>query len=268
MDPEGEVRLALGRFDAGYILRFPGLADFRISPAGDRIDCRAARGVSTAELRHLLLNQVLPLVLSHQGEAVLHASAVSTDRGAVAFAGATGRGKSTLAAFFARHGAPAITDDCLVLGERGGGLGVHAGYPELRLDGPARDAFRSGQADASGSGAEEEKRGVTLGPGDFAAGPGPFPLRRIYLLDAPESTPPDGIAITRPTPREALLFLVAHAFKLDIADRRTLTREFALFGRLAATPLCRRLAFPRDLSHLPGVLDAVSRDLDETPPAA
>jgi ATP-dependent phosphoenolpyruvate carboxykinase len=50
--------------------------------------------------QHLCLKQVLPLVLSKQGQRVFHASAVEVEveDGAVVFAAESGRGKSTLAA--------------------------------------------------------------------------------------------------------------------------------------------------------------------------
>jgi len=70
-----------------------------------------------------------------QGRLVLHASAVSWDDGAIAFAGPSGGGKTTIAAMLCRTGARLVTDDVLVLDARPGEESVWArrGGTELRV---------------------------------------------------------------------------------------------------------------------------------------
>src|SRR5262249_32769832 len=89
--------------------------DFRVSATGRSIRCWPAPGVSEATIRHLYLNQILPLALSRQGKLVFHASAVEIDDSGVAFLGASGKGKSTLAASFATSGYGFLTADALVI---------------------------------------------------------------------------------------------------------------------------------------------------------
>ena len=96
----GGVWTRLARLGDGYLLRFPRLCDFAISPDASRVQMWPRPGTPMATARHLFLNQVWPLVLAERGSLVLHASAVATPAGAVAFLGATGLGKSTLAASF------------------------------------------------------------------------------------------------------------------------------------------------------------------------
>ena len=48
------------RTAAGYLLRFPDLADFTVSPDGREVSVYPARGVSDQTIEHLYLNQVLP----------------------------------------------------------------------------------------------------------------------------------------------------------------------------------------------------------------
>jgi hypothetical protein len=57
----GRPWLSIGRRAGGYLLRFPGLADFDVSAAGDRIVCRPSRRLAGSTLQHLLLDQVLSL---------------------------------------------------------------------------------------------------------------------------------------------------------------------------------------------------------------
>ena len=113
--PEGCVWLSMSRVEGGYQLRFPGLATFHVSARAETVRCWPHPGTPGNTVRHLFLDQVMPLVLSLAGRTVLHASAVSTGNGAIAFSGESGRGKSTLAGAFVNHGASLMTDDCLLL---------------------------------------------------------------------------------------------------------------------------------------------------------
>ena len=98
------ITLSLARRVDGFLLRFPFLADFVIDAEGCRIGAWAAPDIDEETLRHLLLDQVLPRVLGYKERLVLHASAVLVNGTAMAFAGNTGAGKSTLAASFQTAG--------------------------------------------------------------------------------------------------------------------------------------------------------------------
>ncbi|HKS96499.1 MAG TPA: hypothetical protein VJV74_10250, partial [Terriglobia bacterium] len=95
--------------------------------------CRPRKAIPLDTVRHLFLDQVFPLLLSKRGRLVLHASAVLIPGGAIAFLGETGQGKSTLASSFSQRGFPFLTDDCLLLEEKGGQLVGIPSYPGLRL---------------------------------------------------------------------------------------------------------------------------------------
>src|SRR5690606_32904896 len=66
-----------GATDAGYVVEFPGLTVFRIDAHAASVHVTVAPDVPQVTARHLLLNQVLPLVLSHRGRTVIHAGAVA-----------------------------------------------------------------------------------------------------------------------------------------------------------------------------------------------
>ena len=99
--PDGRPWTSFHRDRDGYLLQFPALADFEVSANGRQVTGWAMPGVAPATVHHLFTNQVQPLALSRQGKLVLHASAVAVGDIALAFAGESGRGKSTLAASFA-----------------------------------------------------------------------------------------------------------------------------------------------------------------------
>src|SRR5258706_11389779 len=105
-DPVHEWRLADGRpwmtiarGSSGYALVFPGLASFLIDNVdGDAtVWVQPGAEVPSETIRHLCLDQVLPLILSRRLPIVLHASAVVGPKGAFALAGESWSGKSTLA---------------------------------------------------------------------------------------------------------------------------------------------------------------------------
>src|SRR5512133_3980035 len=64
---DGRVWLAFARIDSGYLLRFPAYADFVISRDARSISGFRRGNSPEGTIRHLLLNQVIPIVLSQQG---------------------------------------------------------------------------------------------------------------------------------------------------------------------------------------------------------
>jgi len=229
----GRPWLSIGRRDGGYVLRFPDLADFDVSAAGDRIVCRPAVRLDGSTLRHLLLDQVLPLALSRSGHLVLHASAVHVPRlGCVAFVGPTGCGKSTLAAALGLRRCPVVTDDCLVVG----GLGSRRerpmavpGYPGLRL----------WRAAARGLGLERDagarvahysaKRRLCSHAVPFRFRPSP--LCALFVLG--RRRPPGEPTRTRAFgSRDRLIALAPYTYVMDVEDRRQLSQMFRSLSTL------------------------------------
>jgi len=116
-----------------YVLRFPDVCDVDVD-----VDRRAVRisrlpPIAAETIRHILLDQVIPRLIAAAGRTVLHASAVETRVGTVAFLGEGGAGKSTLAAVFSAAGDALVSDDALVIEVAGGRAYARPGYPRLRL---------------------------------------------------------------------------------------------------------------------------------------
>jgi hypothetical protein len=115
--PDGKKLLSYCLHDCKHWLQFLGLADFLISADAKKISCYPLSEVPEETIRHLLLDQVLPRCLAHQGKVLLHASAVRLEQGLLLFIGESGAGKSTLAGNFHQFGMPAVSDDCVWLRE-------------------------------------------------------------------------------------------------------------------------------------------------------
>ena len=253
--------LLLGRQGDDYLLRFPDLADFSISKDATEISCCPKPDTPSDTIRHLLLDQVIPLLLSKQGRLVLHGSAVLTAHGAVAFLGETGRGKSTLASSFSEKGSPVLTDDCLLVKEGNGELLAIPSYPGLRLWPETVEAlFGQGKPLAGVAHYTKKKRvdgNVGLSFFNEAA-----PLRRIFFLAPPDEIEDNSVSIARLSPRNAFMELVKFMYLIDITDRQRLRQEFERLSRVAALPLFYRLTFPRDFSLLAGVHKAVLENVN------
>ena len=249
---DGTTWLRMGKTRHGFVLRFSKSADFFCTPDGRTICCRPGKHLPQETLRHLLLDQVLPLALSLRRRLVLHAAAVAVPAGAIAFLGASGWGKSTLAGFLALGGAPLIADDGLCLQETAAEFFTVSSYPGLRLwPNMNRKLFRR-RPPLPGVAAHGSKLRVPLPPAALESSKAPIPLQRIYLLDSSAKGADSGnpVLVARATPREAFMALCAHVIRLDLTEPRYLRWEFALLSRLSSKLLFRRLVFPRNFKQL------------------
>src|SRR5262245_26165814 len=232
---DGRTAFTVARCGGGELIRFARLAEFLMSADGREIRCAVSPNGSARMLAHLFLAQVIPLALSRQGRLVLHASAVATPGGAIAFMGAAGAGKSTLGASFVRAAFPLLADDGLLLTEDRNILAAVPSYPEIRLWPDACAALAPADQPIEAwhlAGKTCLSAGGTRWP--FASTP--VPIRRFYVLGGPAAT--DGertVSIEPLSGRERFLQLVSHSFRLDVNDRRRLRREFETIGRIAST---------------------------------
>jgi len=260
--PNGKLWLSLARMNGDYLLRFNELADFFIGGGGREIAYLSKPGTPQETINHLLLDQVIPLVINLKGFEALHVSAILTSRGVVAFAGLTGWGKSTLAGSFLSKGYPLLSDDCLVLLEKGDHIYAVPAYPRLRLWGDALSCLLTKDGSRKPVAHYTQKCRVDIENNIFSTKP--QPLKRIYMIaDPSEAKGRFDIKIERLFPQESFMTLVQCAFRLDITDRNMLIRQFHFLKRVASTVSVRRLIFPRDFNLLPAVREAIINDLND-----
>ncbi|WP_371345961.1 HPr kinase/phosphorylase [Ancylobacter sp. IITR112] len=162
-------------------LDVPALARFRVDPTGE-IVIAPEPAADEADLRLFLLGSVLGIVCHQRALLPLHASSVEIDGGAVAFCGASGMGKSTLALHFTRRGHALVADDVCVV-EGGSPARVRPAFPRLKL---WRDALEG--VDLSTEGLERNRRRLDKFhlPAPHSAARHTLPLKAIFLLRRPE----------------------------------------------------------------------------------
>jgi hypothetical protein len=262
----GEPWLQKATLSGKHLLRFPRLAEFVVSNDGKQIQYHGDNGTPKETLRHLLLDHVLPLTLSLRGIEALHATAVRTPTGVWAFTGASGVGKSTLAAYLVQSGLQVLCDDCLVFREDHEQLLIVPGYPGVRLWQDALAVLTSLPGTIIPAMHEGQKQRIVF---DTTAESFPNtvqPITRIYsLVRQPSSEKQLGDAeprIEQLSPRDACVELLLQLYRFDSSDRTTIVRQLGFLERLVSHVAVRRLYYPSRLSALPELRRILCEDLD------
>lgn len=259
MAPDGGVWAEFFRLSDKYLLRFRGYADFSVKGDDFGVVVYPVPNLSPGTLEHLYLNQVRPLVLSLQRELVIHASAVRINGAAIAFAGSSGAGKSTLAGSFAMSGHPFLTDDGLVLEDRGGLILAVPSHPSVRLWADSEAALN--YPNAPRADAVQYSAKVRIFADDkLAFCSEPCPLQRVYFLG---TRLVETVEIRPIVAADAVIEWVSHSFILDIEDRSYLTGHFQQVADLARLPIHFSLDFPRRFDHLALVREAIVNHVNE-----
>lgn len=249
--PDGRSWVRGIKVTSGYIVRYEDRADFLVDPDRRAITCDddTDSGCPDDMMRHFLLDQVVPLMLSLDAP-VLHASSVLIGGAMAAFIGPGGTGKSTLAAALGRLGHPVGSDDGLLLARRAGGvLGIPA-YAGARLCADSASAVGAGPAAVNAPVAAKIR--VRDGLPFFT---GAAPLVRLYVVDP---RPAAAIGFHALTARAAVMALVEQAYRLALDDRAALVRQFDDLADAALGIGAWRLSFPRALDGWRALAGAVA----------
>ena len=251
--PNGTPWTRFYRTGDGYLLRFPDLADFTVSPDGHEVVAYPLAGVSDQTIDHLYLNQVLPLALSRQFKLVLHAAAIEIQNFAIAFMGYSGQGKSTLAAAFSTCGYRFLTDDGLQLEKKDSCYLAKPSHPSIRLWDDSRRALIP-ETTSLMPPVDYTPKARLLADDEVVYCDVPRPLKAMYFLGEGRA---DGVKIKKMSGRDAMIELVKHSFLLDIEEREMLKHHFGQLTELAKRPMFFRLDYPRQYEKLPQVREAI-----------
>ena len=219
----------------GETLEIEGLGCFELGHSGDLIRCvQLAAPRSRPMLEEAAIGAPLALALAHRGIWCLHASALQREGRAVLLLGASGRGKSTLAAYCnGRRGFRRLADDILPCRLNGHSLIALPAFPQLKLP-------------------HEVQR--------QQASPEALPVAAIAFLDAgPDDRPAE---VLRPSKIGSVRQLADHTVAAALFDPELHRRHLDLAaGLLNATPILQ-LRYPHDYSRLPEVCRLLAEGLD------
>ena len=245
-----------------YRLRFSDEVVLDILADRKLIIERSARSIASTSTRdHFLADQVLPRILAHEGKFVLHAAASRLGDRAIILMGASGLGKSTLAASFDRFDGSLLGDDALVVSWEDAAPCISAVYPSLRLLPDSVEALFREIPLSTAVASYTNKQRITL---PVRADPElqPVPIAAIFVLAEPSPDPE--IRISRLSIGDACMACITNSFALDPTDtvlaRKKLQGASALAHRVPAF----EIRYPRDYARLPDVHAAIFAQVVES----
>jgi hypothetical protein len=248
-DADGSPQLRLWKSGEGFLrLEYRDATTVVIDKGGTRVWATWAPDATLEDTATYLLGPVLGLVLRLRGITCLHASCVAVADGCIAFAGASGAGKSSVAALFARNGHAVLSDDVVPLHAGTAAVVAVPTYPRVRL-----------WADSTASlfGAEDalplivpgwEKRYLDVAGTAYAFHSQPLPVRAVYVL-SDQRTSDRAPSIGGCDPRMALMRLVANTYTSYVGSPSTQARDLDVFAQLSAGAAVRELALPESFDN-------------------
>jgi hypothetical protein len=253
--------------DHSSYVRWEGVGEFLVSARGHQITARQFEEASQESFQAYLLGQALSFALVKCGFEPLHATTVVVDGEAVVFLGESGFGKSSLAACFLAAGHRMLTDDLLVLKKFAGGFRAYPGPPRIKLFPKLARKFLGIPSDGVTMNSGTQKLILPLDHTRSSAVP--VPLKAIYTL-----VPPRKVLRKQPirfetlTPRESFLELVKNTFNYRVVNSDRLERQFNETTRVVSAMPVKKALYPRILTQLPAVRDAILADLNSSPDEA
>ena len=191
-----------------FLLKPNHIARFLVTNGSDVLVERMPEATDD-DVRVFLLGSVFGALLHQRGLLPMHASAIETRVGAVAFAGPVGLGKSTLAAAFHQRGYRILADDVCAVS-----LSAHAAplvtpaYPQLNLWADALDKLGGRNAGLRRTRSLTEKYGLPVTP-QFSTSS--LPLYAVYELG---STNTDQISLSEVKGLAKIAFVKDNTYRL------------------------------------------------------
>ena len=244
--------------DGSAFCRWLGLFEFIVRPGARRIEVLRHKHVSDEGLQAYLLNQALSFSMVALGREPLHATAIETDRGVVAFMGDGGFGKSTLGALMVQGGARLVTDDMFVVARDEEKFSVFPGPPRLKLYRHVADGIFGDRYSGVPMNPVTQKVIIPLSREQCSSQP--RPLRAIYVISEPGSLVAS-TRIDRLSASEAFPILLGATLNDWMTDDARLERLFRFAGDLARTIPIKRLAFPRAEERMFALRDTIFADV-------
>lgn len=204
---------------------------------------------------HILADQVLPRIISHDGSLVIHAGAVRHDDGCIVFVGGSGFGKSSLTASFDQAGQALMGDDALIVSSAGESWRARAIYPSLRLFPDSVQAVLPESANTGSVARYTAKLRVDVPLRANSEHDKPLPIKAIFVLAGPGQ--PNAIEVRRITPATTCIALVKNSFALDPTDMQCARKRLENASDVSTSVPAYHLAYPHDYDRLAQVREAI-----------
>lgn len=220
--------------------------------AGNEVILDFGADVPETDVAPYLTGYVLAVLLLQRGYLVLHASVVTVGGKALAFLGAKGDGKSTLAAGLNVRGHSLISDDHLPVVFRDGEVLTLPGYPQIRLFADSVEAVGATTASLSPVNRLTEKY---MFPSESGFSVDEVPLAAVYVLAVD-----DELAIERLAPSKGFIEAVRHTHvNYYLKDANVREEHFARCNQLVRSVPFFVLRRPHDFRKMTSVTEMVEK---------
>jgi hypothetical protein len=238
------VDLRLCRTDGVLYIWNRGACTFRIDVESQRVTVWAEPHLDERYLAMGLIGQVSSLILHELRVPVLHASAVVTSAGAIAFIGKPTHGKSTMAACFLRKSAQLLTDDALALRLTGAGVEGISGPPIMKMWPAAASALGVSER-LTDMVPDYPKKLVTLDREAQFAGDS-APVVAVFVLSRYQGASRDRplVDLTLLSHREGLLAMLGQIWNSRFLERRDLATLMPIYAKVANSIRVYVLRYP------------------------
>jgi hypothetical protein len=259
--PKFETGAELWRDNAGVVcargiacgdvawMEVPGIATFRFNRADWSVEASANDDSARDLIYDSYYRAALPLALQFFGFEVLHASAVRTPTGIVAFCAISETGKSTTVGALSRLGYALWADDAVIFQINGDDRGADAmAVPfRLRLDSIASSAIRD---------TGKTHRWPQLGPIELK----PTPIAALCVLRR-ENDALRVAEVNRLSRIDSVTALLPHAYCFTMDDPKRKRLMMRRYIDLAERVPTFTVTIASGLDKLPDVLDEIQRSI-------
>lgn len=255
LDDDQETNFfSLGRDGDRVTLRYPGMCEFVGDDLLRQVDVYLHPNTDPGVVSVLAAGALLAIHLKMHGKLVLHASCVQIGARAVAFVGASGMGKSTLATLFGNAGYSLVSDDLLHAQLSPAAVMVHPGSTESRLRPGSHQLTDGADADTVRTTADGRlalrSRFYARGSLELAACVVPLPRR-----DTGE------VAVSRLSPARALRRLAQFPRVVGWVEPTALAEEFQSLADLASRVPVFEALIPWGPPFAPGLPEQLIHEL-------
>ena len=237
------------------LFQLDGVGTFMVSEGRDVFIDPAPNSTEEA-IRLFLLGSMLGTILHQRDVLPLHGSAIETSNGAIIVTGASGQGKSTLAAAFHRRGYRILADDVSAIAcDNTGRPLVYPAYPQLKLSSTSAHALEQTTANLRQIDPITGKYALPIRD-DFCRRP--LPLYAVYVL---HTTDTQEVELQRLEGVERLQALAIHTFRKRILGALgVIDSHFQQLAAVAQSAVVSCLARSHDFRQLDEVVDLLERD--------
>lgn len=252
-EADAQPFLSVARVPQGYLLRAHHIADFVVTEDGRSVTITPLPQVPPEVVTEAFERQVLPGIHQLVGTPALHASAVATEQGTIAFIAGSGAGKSTLAAHLSRRWA-LVADDYLPLAIAGREVTAMSSSAWVRVHDVSTLGLQAQVKPPIGS--SSAGKSMVVLPSETKA----RSLRAIYAI-----APGAELALEAMSQREGYMALAAQLHRIDPASVSLLEAELDFLQALVERVPVKRLLYPRRFDVFAAVQRALEADLSQDP---